>query len=379
LAPRTWPGGSAGLSIKFEVNGLLLRILFILLAILFFGVMIAIHEFGHFFTAKLLGVKVNEFAIGMGPALWSKKKGETQYSFRAFPVGGYCAMEGEDAETGDPRAFAVQPWWKKLIILAAGSFMNLVLGLVIVLILYAGVTEVRTPVITELADEFALEGADGLMPGDEILSVDGHGIWLYEDVLTYLNRNDGKGIDLTIRRDGEKLVLEDFPMYRISYVYEGETVNGFGLIFGQTEKLGVPGRLRLAAAQTADFVRLVWMSLGDLVTGQVSVREMSGVIGIVDAVGDVGSQSASPLDGLLNVLYLVAFISVNLAVMNMLPIPALDGGRIFFVLVNCVVYLFSRRSIPAKYEGYVHTAGFLLLIVLMIVVALNDVWKIIAA
>ncbi len=356
-----------------------MRILYILLAILFFGIMIAIHEFGHFFTAKLLGVKVNEFSIGMGPALWSRAKGETQYSFRAFPIGGYCAMEGEDEETGDPRAFTVQKWWKKLIILSAGSFMNLVLGLVIVLILYSGVTVVRVPVITELADAFALRGEDGLMPGDEIVSVDGHAIWLYEDVLTYLGRNDGQGIDLTIRRDGEKLVRNDFPMYRMDYVYEGKTVNGFGLIFGRTEEVGVLGRIRLGAAQTADFVRMVWMSLGDLVTGQVSVREMSGVIGIVDAVGDVGTQSASPLDGLLSVLYLVAFISVNLAVMNMLPIPALDGGRVFFVLVNSVIYLLIRKNIPPKYEGYVHTAGFLLLILLMAAVALNDVWKIIAA
>jgi len=353
--------------------------LYILLAILFFGIMVAIHEFGHFFTAKLLGVKVNEFAIGMGPALWKRKRGETQYSLRAFPVGGYCAMEGEDEETGDPRAFAVQPWWKKVVILCAGAFMNLALGFVIVLILYAGVSEVRVPVITGLASEFALQGEDGLMVGDEILGVDGHAIWLYEDVLTYLNRNDGNGIDLTIRRAGEKISLKDFPMHRIEYQYEGETVRGFGLIFGETEHLGVLGRIRLAAAQTADFVRLVWMSLGDLVTGQVGFQEMSGVIGIMDAVGDVGTQSASPLDGFLNVLYLVAFISVNLAVMNMLPIPALDGGRVFFVLVNCVIYLFSRRNIPAKYEGYVHAAGFLLLILLMVAVALNDVWKIVAA
>ncbi len=168
-------------------------------------------------------------------------------------------------------------------------------------------------------------------------------------------------------------------MKRVDYVYEGETNHGFGLIFGQTERLSPVGRVKLAAAQTADFARMVWMSLGDLISGRVGVRELSGVIGIVDVVGDVGVQSDTVADGLLNVLYLVAFISVNLAVMNMLPIPALDGGRVFFVLVNSAIYLVSRRSIPAKYEGYVHTAGFLLLILLMIAVALNDVWKIVAA
>ena len=355
---------------------MLLRILYILLAILFFGIMVAIHEFGHFFTAKLLKVKVNEFAIGMGPALWSKTKGETQYSFRAFPIGGYCAMEGEDEATGDPRAFSVQPWWKKLIILAAGSLMNVVLGLAIVLALYAGVSAVRAPVITQFADGFSLEGENGLMLGDRIVSVDGHAILLYSDVLTFLGQNDGQGIDLVVVRDGQRVELDDLPMARMEYEYDGQTTWGFGLIFGQMEQLSAWGRVKLAAAQTADFVRMVWMGLGDLISGRMGLDEMSGVIGIVDAVGDAGAAATTAWDGFLNVLYFVAFISVNLAVMNLLPIPALDGGRIFFVLVNAVIYLVSRRRIPAKYEGYVHTAGFLLLILLMVVVAFNDVWKI---
>lgn len=356
-----------------------MRILYILLAILFFGVMVAIHEFGHFFTAKLSGVKVNEFSIGMGPVLWSRTKGETQYSFRAFPVGGYCAIEGEDEETGDPRAFAAQKWWKKFIILAAGSLMNFLLGLLIVMILYSGVSAVRAPVITELMNGFPLEGEMGLMEGDRLLSIDGHGIWLYSDVHTFLNRNDGTGMEITVLRDGERVVLKDLPLTPKEYEYEGQTAVMFGFVFGEVEELGLLGRVKLSAAQTLDFVRMVWLSLCDLVTGRVEVRELSGVIGIVDAVGDVGVASKTLWDGLLNVLYFVAFISVNLSVMNMLPIPALDGGRIFFIAINGVVYLFSRKTIPAKYEGYVHTAGFMLLIVLMAAVAFNDVWKIIFA
>ena len=361
------------------MNRFVVKLLYILLAILFFGIMVAIHEFGHFFTAKLLRVKVNEFSIGMGPAIWSRTKGETQYSFRAFPVGGYCAMEGEDEKTGDPRAFSIQSWWKKLIILAAGSFMNFLLGLLLITILYAGTTQVRVPVITEFADGFTQQGENGLMVGDRILSVDGHAILMYNDVITYFSRNDGQGMDLVVERGGEKVVLKDLPMERFEYEYEGGTTTGFGLIFGQVDTLNACGRLKLAVLQTLDFVRVVWQGLIDLVTGQVSIRSMSGVIGIVDAVGSVGAASETVLDGIFNVLYFVAFISVNLAVMNMLPIPALDGGRIFFVLINAVVYLFSRKNIQAKYEGYVHTAGFLLLIVLMIAVAFNDVWKIIFA
>ena len=358
---------------------MLARILYILLAVLCFGVMIAIHEFGHFFTAKLLRVKVNEFSIGMGPLLWTRTRGETKYSFRLFPIGGFCAMEGEDEETGDPRAFSVQAWWKKVIILVAGSFMNFVLGLLLVSLLYSGVTHVRAPVITELMDGFPLEGEQGLMEGDRILSIDGHRILLHADISTYLSRNDGNGMDFVVLRNGEKLHLNDLPLTRQEYDYEGEKVMMFGFVFGELDEVGFFGRIRLSAAQTADFVRMVWMSLGDLLTGRVAVREMSGVIGIVDAVGDMGVASASALDGILNVLYFVAFISVNLAVMNMLPIPALDGGRVFFVIINGAVYLITRKNIPAKYEGYVHTIGFVLLILLMILVAFNDVIKIIFA
>ena len=356
----------------------MVRLLYILLAILLFGVMIAIHEFGHFLTAKLLGVKVNEFAIGMGPALWSRQKGETLYALRAFPVGGYCAMEGEDEDTGDPRAFARQAGWKKIIILCAGSFMNFMLGLVITVALFLGITQARTPVVTQFADGFQHQGADGLMEGDRIVSVDGHGIWMYADVQNYLARNDGHGVDLIVVRDGKRITLNDFPMGRYDYEYQGGLYHGFGLIFGEIDDLSIPERICQGAVQTFDFVRIVWMSLGDLVTGRVAVSELSGVIGVVDVVSEVGTQSASIAAGVQNVFYFMALISVNLAVMNLLPIPALDGGRVFFVLLNGVIYAGSRRRIPERYEGYVHAGAFVLLLALMAVVALHDVWNIFA-
>ena len=361
------------------------RFLYILLAIFLFGVLIAIHEFGHFFTAKLLGVKVNEFAIGMGPAIWQSRKetgepweaGEkTLYSLRLFPIGGYCAMEGEDADTGDPRAFSRQKSWKKIIILCAGSFMNFLLGLVITVALFLGITHTRVPVVTQFADGFQHQGEDGLMAGDRILSVDGHGIWLYADVQNYLARNDGQGVDLVVERDGQRIVLKDFPMGRYDYEFGNGKYHGFGLIFGQVEELSIPARISQGAAQTFDFVRVVWMSLGDLVTGRVAVSELSGVIGVVDVVSEVGAQSEDVISGIQNVLYFMALIAVNLAVMNMLPIPALDGGRIFFVLLNVVIYAVSRRRIPEKYEGYVHAGAFVLLLALMAVVALHDVLNI---
>lgn len=363
------------------------RFLYILLAILLFGVLIAIHEFGHFITAKLLGVKVNEFSIGMGPAVWQSRKKldepwnheeKTLYSLRLFPIGGYCAMEGEDEDTGDPRAFSRQAGWKKVIILCAGSFMNFVLGLVIAVALYLGISQARVPVITQFAGGFQHQGVDGLMVGDRIVEVDGHGIWLYADVQTYLSRNDGQGVDLVVERDGKRIALPGFPMGRYDYEFEGGKYHGFGLIFGQVEELSILERIGQGFAQTIDFVRVVWMSLGDLITGKVAVSEVSGVIGVVDVVSEVGAGSETVALGIQNVFYFMALIAVNLAVMNLLPIPALDGGRIFFVLLNGIIYGVSRRRIPEKYEGYVHAGAFVVLLALMAVVALHDVWNIFA-
>lgn len=352
------------------------RILYILLAVILFGIMIAIHEFGHFFTAKLFRVKVNEFAIGMGPTFWTRTKGETKYSLRVFPIGGYCAMEGEDEDTGDPRAFSRQAAWKRVIILCAGSVMNFLMGLVIVVLLYTGITAVRVPVITEFAEGFQMEGETGLMAGDRITKVDGHGIWCYDNVINFLSRNNGEGIDLEIERDGDKIVLDDFQMPIREYTYQGENYTGFGLIFGEIEELSLAGRFRYGLIQTVDYVRTVWISLADLITGRVSVSQLSGVIGVVDIVSEVGASSATAWDGILNVLSIMSLIAVNLAVMNLLPIPALDGGRILFIFLNGLVYLVSRRRIPEKYEGYIHTAAFFLLIVLMLLIAFKDVWNI---
>lgn len=358
------------------MNDLLERVLYILLAVILFGIMIAIHEFGHFFTAKLFRVKVNEFAIGMGPTLWTRTKGETKYSLRILPLGGYCAMEGEDENTGDPRAFSAQAAWKRVIILCAGSVMNFLMGLIIVVLLFTGAEAQRAPVITEFADGFLAEGEDGLMAGDRILEIDGHGIWLYSDVQMFLSRNDGTGMDLVVERNGEKVVLDDLNMPIAEYTYEGETYTGFGLVFGEIEELNGWGRLRVGVVQTMDYVRTVWISLGDLVTGRVGLRDMSGVIGVVDVVSEIGASSATVADGILNVLSIMALIAVNLAVMNMLPIPALDGGRVLFIIINGIGLLLFRRKIPEKYEGYVHTAVFVLLIIFMLLIAFKDVWNI---
>lgn len=214
------------------------------------------------------------------------------------------------------------------------------------------------------------------MVGDRILSVNGQPVWLCSDVEMLLSRSGEETVDLVIRRDDTRITLDDLPLQRQEYVYQGETQLKYGLVWA-LEEVNPLSRLKLAWYQTLDFVRMVWFGLSDLVHGRAGLKDLSGPVGIVDAIGDVGSQSATLSLGIWNVMYFVAFIAVNLAVMNLLPIPALDGGRIFFVLVNALFTAVTKKEIDPKYEGYIHTAGFVLLIILMIVVAFNDIWKLI--
>ncbi|MEG2958626.1 MAG: site-2 protease family protein [Oscillospiraceae bacterium] len=349
--------------------------LYIVIAILMFGVLIAVHEFGHFATAKLLGVKVNEFAIGMGPKILSKQGKETLYSWRLFPVGGYCAMEGEDEDTEDPHSFQKQAAWKKLLILVAGSFMNFLAGFLIFLVLFSQVTAFVTPVLTGFLDGFEGQGQQGLMVGDRITKVDGHMIFMGSDLDLFFSRG-GDTLDLEIKRDGRKIILNDFSMPVKEYTTEGETRMLRGVIRERKEATFLD-RVQIACLNTVDTVRMVWMGLGDLVTGAVGLRDMSGPIGIVDMIGQVGENAPTTGLAVQNIFSFIAFIAVNLAVMNLLPIPALDGGRIFFLAVNSIFTFFTRKKLDPKYEGYVNAAGLICLLGLMAVVAVSDVLKLI--
>ena len=340
--------------------------MYIILAIIFFGILIAIHEFGHFSAAKLLGVKVNEFAIGMGPAIFKKQKGETLYSLRCLPIGGYCAMEGEDEDTGDPHSFTVQPGWKKLIILVAGSFMNFLLGFLIVLIIYSSAQGFYSPVISGFVDGCPYEGENALQAGDEIYSIDGHRIYFSSNVTAILSRG-GETHDIVVIRDGEKVELEDFVLTPVEY--EGYSSPMYGFSFA-VEEATFWSTLKYSWYNTIDFVRTVWFALSDLVAGSIGVDELSGPVGIVSLINDVGQSAESTKMALSDV-------AVNIAVMNMLPLPALDGGRVFFLVLNGLVHLVTRRRIPARYEGYVHAAGMVLLLGLSAFVMYNDIARLI--
>ena len=350
---------------------------YILAAILVFGVLIAVHELGHFMAAKACGVRVNEFSIGMGPALWKKQKGETQYSLRLFPVGGFCAMEGEEEDSDDPTALNNQGFWAKLLIFAAGAAMNFIAGLLIILVLYADAQAFYVPVVAGFADGCPLESADGLQEGDRLLRIDGEKVYVYSDISLLMGLNKTGVFDLQIERNGEVITLRDFTMERREYTDQnGKAYTGYGLHFG-AEEATLGRKLSYSWNNAMDFARLVRLSLQMLVTGQAGVKDLSGPVGIVSTMTQVGEQAATTRAAVENIAYLAALIAVNLAVMNLLPLPALDGGKIFFLVINAVSMQLFKKQIPAKYENYIHFAGLILLLALMAVITFSDVWKLI--
>ena len=330
------------------------KLIYIIIAIVIFGLLIAIHELGHFLVAKASGVKVLEFSIGMGPQLWHREGKETKYSLRLFPIGGFCAMEGEDGESDDPRAFGNAAGWKKFLVLIAGPAANFLAGMLLILGLFAASTGYVSTTLSGFVDGFPCQGETMLQAGDEIVSIDGSAVLLYSDISTLLNRGNGKTHDIVVRRDGEKIVLNDLPLTPREY------------------------ELRLGLANSVDFVRMIWWSLEDLFTGAVGFSALSGPIGIVDAMGQMAESASGVRQAVDNLLYFAAFLAINLGVMNLLPIPALDGGRVFFLILNGLAALLFRRRIPAKYEGYVHFGGLVLLLGLMVVVAFQDVYRIVS-
>ena len=350
---------------------------YILAAILVFGVLIAVHELGHFMAAKACGVRGNEFSIGMGPALWKKQKGETQYSLRLFPVGGFCAMEGEEEDSDDPTALNNQGFWAKLLIFAAGAAMNFIAGLLIILVLYADAQAFYVPVVAGFADGCPLESADGLQEGDRLLRIDGEKVYVYSDISLLMGLNKTGAFDLQIERNGEVITLRDFTMERREYTDQnGKAYTGYGLYFG-AEEATLGRKLSYSWNNAMDFARLVRLSLQMLVTGQAGVKDLSGPVGIVSTMTQVGEQAATTRAAVENIAYLAALIAVNLAVMNLLPLPALDGGKIFFLVINAVSMQLFKKQIPAKYENYIHFAGLILLLALMAVITFSDVWKLI--
>ncbi len=351
----------------------------VIFAIFLFSVLIFVHELGHFTAAKLSGVQVNEFSMFMGPAIWKKQVGETLYAIRCIPIGGYCAMEGEDGGSDNPRSFDKAAWWKRLIILAAGAAMNFLIGVVLMVIVVLMVSvclpgkQTAVPVIASFEDYATVNGENGLQAGDRIVEVDGEKLYSYSDFSKILSLNPGDVHDITVRRNGEKVVLKDFLLEKHEVTLENGST---GLRYGINFTLSTPNfweKLGMAWNQSLDTVRMVRLSLQMLLGGKVGIKDMSGPVGIVSEMSKVAAASDSKVTALLNMLYFGGFIAINLAVMNLLPIPALDGGRIVCLLITVVVEAITKKKINPKYEGYLHGAGMILLLALMAIIMFKDV------
>ena len=340
----------------------------ILFAILLFSFLIFIHELGHFVAAKLSGVQVNEFSMFMGPAIWKKQIGETLYSLRLIPIGGYCAMEGEDGGSDNPRSFHMAAWWKRLIILVAGAAMNFVAGLALLGIVYAPAEVFVTPVISLVEEGCSLAEGNGIQVGDRLVKLDGERIYVSSDFETILSINGGTIHDLVVERNGEQVLLEDVLLERRTFA-DGER---FGFSFTLVDAT-FPEKVSFVWNSAMDNARMVRLSLKMLISGQAGLSDMSGPVGIVQMMSETAESSPTKLDALLNMIYFGAFIAINLAVMNLLPIPALDGGRVVGLLITTAVEAVTRKKIDPRDEGYLHGAGMNLLLGLMAVVMLKDI------
>jgi len=336
----------------------------ILITILVFGVIIMIHELGHFVAAKLFGVKVNEFSLGMGPALFKFTKGETSYGLRLLPIGGFVSMEGENEGSADDRAFCNKPAWQRFIILAAGAFMNLILGFVLVGILVGQMQLIGTTTIANFYPEAA--SSQWLQPNDTIVGVNGYRINGYNDAIFQMVRDQDGVIDFEVVREGEKLLLKDVA-FETTELSDGMTSMVLDFQFYGQEK-SLFRSLDYTFDWTVSIAKQVWYSLGDILTGQYGLNQLSGPVGTSSAIGEAASA------GLESLLMLVAFITINVGVFNLLPVPALDGGRLLFVLIEVII----RRPIPQKYESIIHAAGFIMLMGLVVAITFNDIFKLIS-
>ena len=333
----------------------------IIAAILLFGLMIFLHELGHFVSARIFGVTVHEFALGMGPKIFSFGKGETKYSLRLVPVGGFVRLEGEDEESDQEGALSKKPAWQRLIILVSGAFMNLLLGLLIFLFLNMALGASTNEIAEVLPDTPA--AAAKIEAGDRIVKMNGTRIHSVSDVKYFFYRNGGDEVEVLLQRGRETYTATVAPM-------KGESGYQLGFIGGYLEHPNLFEGMKYAYFDTVFVVKVVILSVKDLLVGKESFQNVSGPVGIITTVGEAANRSSWWL-GVLNVLNLMGMITVNLGVFNLLPFPALDGGRAVFALIEMV----RRKRIDPEKEGWVHALGFAALMALMIAVTWSDIVK----
>jgi regulator of sigma E protease len=327
----------------------------IVYAILIFCLLIFVHEFGHFISAKSVGIKVNEFALGMGPLLFHFRKGDTEYSLRALPIGGYCKMEGEDEESSDASAFNNKPFFAKALVVVAGSVMNLLLAIVILSIVFISIG-MPTSSIKELSPDLPAIKA-GLLPGDKILQVDDKKIKEWNDITDTIGKSKGDTLAVTVERNG---ATKSFDV-GVAKAADGRRIIGITPAYTKN-----PGKaLGYGAQSTLEMGVKMIEVIGQLFTGKVSTKTLTGPVGIVYMVGDTVKL------GWIYLAQLTALISLNLAIVNMLPFPALDGGRLLFMVIR----IFTGKTISDETEGKIHFIGLMLLFGLMIYITFQDVGR----
>lgn len=354
-----------------------MSIVMILLAILAFCVIIIIHEMGHFFAAKACGMKVSEFSLGMGPRLFKKQGKETLYTVKLLPIGGSVQL-GEDEESDDPRSFRNKPVWQRIIVLAAGPIMNLILGIIVCAIAIIISGRVVSSQIATFAGDNPVS-SQYLQVGDEILSINGLSIWSSTDISYALQNSAMKAdpqdeymyYDFTVKRGEEILSFEDVP-FLLNHREDGTApviydfkVSAYRADFGNV--------FLYSFKEAATYGRLVWISLIDLLNGTYGLNELSGPVGTVTVISQTATAGVNMKENITNLLSMIALITINLGVFNLLPIPALDGSRIIFLIIELV----RRKPMKPEHEGMVHFIGFAALMVLMLVVTFNDIVKLI--
>ncbi len=332
----------------------------VIIAILFFELMIIVHEGGHFAAARLMKIKVNEFSIGMGPKVFSFTKGKTKYSLRWILFGGYCAMEGEDEASSEEDSFSSKSVSARMFVVVAGALMNLLLGFLIIVCIISNQNLIGTPTVAKF-DDNALSASSGLMVGDTIKSIDGMRVFTATDVQTGLTRSADDTVSVTVERNGQVQTLDvKFQMSE----YEGHKYVNMDFWLLGTEKT-VGSVLKNSAATFVSYTRMVFLSVHDLIVGRYGLSDLSGPVGAVSVVSSAAKTSLNSL------LRICAILTVNVGLFNLFPIPALDGWR-FFLLLGEGVF---RKKLPAKWEYAVNAAGLAVLLGIMVLVTFSDVTK----
>lgn len=376
-----------------------------IVTIVIFLVMITLHEFGHFIMAKAVGVDVLEFAVGMGPAIFKKQGKNTLYSVRIFPIGGYCKLDGEDGESANAGAFCNQKLWKRFLVVSAGAILNLILGFVLFTIVVGMMGPFKSNTVGKV-DERSYLAESGVVSGDKITAIDGHKINFYNDISLYTDEFDeNTEFELTVKRGSEKIKYnlkasadkttvtygENSAEYydeingvakKRTITYEPEDIpeSYVGKTFSQTryiigfepleEEVTAFNILPQAWYYTKYVIKSIYKSLWDMISGKSGMENVSGPVGVA---GVVSQAVHSGKDSVINILFIVAMLTINLGIFNLLPLPALDGGRLFFMLIELV----RRKPVPPEKEGMVHAIGLMLLLFLAVFICYNDIMKLI--